>query len=179
MADVLSQSQRHKNMIAIHSVSTKPELKLRHALWKEGFRYRINDRRLPGKPDIVLAQYRTVIFVNGCFWHGHSGCNRFIIPQTNTEFWTSKIHRNQERDQDNWRKLIALGWNVIIAWECELKGPRFADTFKAIKDELRQNFLSHQIEEKERKDSRKHYLEEQKRKQARSNLVLEELNHTE
>jgi DNA mismatch endonuclease (patch repair protein) len=121
MPDVLSPEQRHRNMAAIHSASTKPELKLRHALWQMGFRYRVNDRRLPGSPDIALPKYRTVIFVHGCFWHGHKDCRLFSVPKTNPEFWTAKITRNQERDQKVWRQLEAKGWSVIIVWECRLK----------------------------------------------------------
>ena len=86
MPDVLSPEQLHRNMAAIHSASTKPELKLRHALWQMGFRYRVNDRRLPGSPDIALPKYRTVIFVHGCFWHGHKDCRLFSVPKTNPEF---------------------------------------------------------------------------------------------
>lgn len=100
MSDVLTKEQRHHNMAAIRSTSTKPELKLRHALWYLGFRYRVNVKTLPGKPDIVFPKFRTVIFVHGCFWHGHKGCRAGHIPETNIDFWTAKIARNQERDQE-------------------------------------------------------------------------------
>ena len=121
MSDNKTSAQRHRNMAAIHSASTKPELKLRHALWNMGFRYRVNIKQLPGSPDIVLPKYRTVIFVHGCFWHGHQGCKFHTVPKTNTGFWTAKITRNQERDQEVWRQLEAKGWSVIIVWECQQK----------------------------------------------------------
>ena len=139
MPDVLSPEQRHRNMAAIHSASTKPELKLRHALWQMGFRYRVNDRRLPGSPDIALPKYRTVIFVHGCFWHGHKDCRLFSVPKTNPEFWTAKITRNQERDQKVWRQLEAKGWSVIIVWECRLKKNVFQDTVSLVEEEILRN----------------------------------------
>lgn len=106
MADRHTPEQRHKNMSAVHSASTKPEILLRHELWLKGYRYRVNVKHLPGSPDIVLPKYRTVIFVNGCFWHGHQGCTKYTVPKTNTNFWKAKVTRNQERDQEvcvNWR----------------------------------------------------------------------------
>lgn len=121
MADVHTPAQRHRNMAAIHSASTKPKLMLRQALWNQGFRYRVNDKKLLGKPDIVLPKYRTAIFIHGCFWHGHKGCKFYTVPKTNTDFWTSKIAWNRERDQEVWRQLEAKGWAVIIAWELQLK----------------------------------------------------------
>ena len=121
MSDVLTPEQRHRNMAAIHSVSTKPELKLRNALWHLGFRYKVNDKRLPGKPDIVLPKYRTAIFVHGCFWHGHQGCKWFVRPKTNTAFWEAKFQYNIERDQRNYAKLDEMGWRVLVIWECEIR----------------------------------------------------------
>ena len=126
--DKLSAEQRHKNMAAIHSKDTKPEMIVRKGLWSRGFRYRLNSPRLPGHPDLVLKKYRTCIFVNGCFWHGHyveldkmesSKCCR--IPNTNREFWVAKIRRNQERDVEEQKKLAEMGWHSITIWECELK----------------------------------------------------------
>ena len=139
MADTLSSDQRHRNMAAIHSSNTKPEVKLRHALWKWGFRYKVNDRSLPGSPDIVLPKYRSVIFVHGCFWHGHkvqvesrasamgdrneelhdSACCR--IPTTNREFWVRKIRRNMRRDVVIQQRLAQMGWHCMTVWECELR----------------------------------------------------------
>ena len=108
-------------MSHIRATNTRPELAFRHALWVCGFRYRVNLKTMPGKPDIVFPKFRTVVFVHGCFWHGHRGCDKFVLPKSNTEYWISKIHNNQKRDQDTWRQLEAMGWFVIIVWECELK----------------------------------------------------------
>lgn len=126
-------------MASIHSASTKPELCLRKALWQRGFRYRLNDRRLPGSPDLVLPRYRTVIFVHGCFWHGHDGCSKYTIPKTNTDFWVAKVKRNKERDQEVWRQLEAKGWCVIIVWECELRKNLFEATIAHVINDLRTN----------------------------------------
>ena len=133
--DKLTPQQRHKNMAAIRGKDTKPEIIVRRELWARGFRYRLNHKRLPGHPDLVLRKYRTCIFVNGCFWHGHdvtlpqvesstlnvenSVCCK--IPKTNREFWVAKILRNMERDKEDQRKLAAMGWHCITIWECELK----------------------------------------------------------
>ena len=116
--DKLSSEQRHKIMASIHAKDTKPELIVRKGLWKRGFRYRLNHKRLPGRPDIVLRKYRTCIFVNGCFWHGHE-CSK--LPSTNREFWEAKIRRNKERDIEKQKELAKMGWHTIIIWECELK----------------------------------------------------------
>lgn len=123
-------------MSRIHSASTKPEIMLRHALWHRGFRYRKNVRHLPGSPDIVLPKYRTVIFVHGCFWHGHKGCKNYTTPKTNTDFWTAKIARNQARDQEVWRQLEAVGWSVIVVWECELSKKNRDATITRIEADL-------------------------------------------
>lgn len=117
--DYLTPTQRHNIMSAIRGKNTKPEMIVRRGLWRRGFRYRLNDRRLPGHPDLVLRKYRTCVFVNGCFWHGHEGCCK--IPNTNREFWVAKIRRNQERDKEELRKLAEMGWHSITVWECELK----------------------------------------------------------
>ena len=119
--DVHSKKTRSYNMSQIKSKNTKPEEKVRKYLFSKGFRYRKNDKRLLGTPDIVLPKYKTVIFVNGCFWHGHSGCKYFVMPKTNTEFWSKKINKNIERDSRQIRELKDRGWNVIVIWECELK----------------------------------------------------------
>ena len=124
-------------MSRIRAKDTKPEVILRHALWHLGFRYRVNDKKLPGKPDILLPKYHTVIFIHGCFWHGHKGCRYYTVPKTNTEFWTAKVVRNQERDQDVWRRLEALKKAVFdrtverVAAEIVQNGERYrADTAK-------------------------------------------------
>ena len=128
--DKLSTEQRHKNMAAIHSKDTKPEMIVRKGLWSRGFRYRLNSPRLPGHPDLVLRKYRTCIFVNGCFWHGHEGCCR--IPNTNREFWVAKIKRNQERDIETQNRLAEMGWHCITIWECELKPSKKEHTLKSL-----------------------------------------------
>ena len=128
--DKLSAEQRHKNMAAIHSKDTKPEMIVRKGLWSRGFRYRLNSPRLPGHPDLVLKKYRTCIFVNGCFWHGHEGCCK--IPNTNREFWVAKIKRNQERDIETQKRLAEMGWHCITIWECELKPSKREQTLKSL-----------------------------------------------
>ena len=129
--DKLSSEQRHKNMAAIGSKDTKPELIVRRGLWKRGFRYRLNFKRLPGHPDLVLRKYRTCIFVNGCFWHMHD-CGRFHWPASNREYWEPKILRNVERDSVNKEKLELMGWQVLTVWECELKKRAFETTMNLL-----------------------------------------------
>lgn len=119
--DVHSKDVRSYNMSCIKCKNTKPEEIVRKYLFSCGFRYRKNDKRYPGTPDIVLPKYKTAIFINGCFWHGHSGCRYFVVPKTNTEFWVNKINRNIERDKEKIAQLRKMGWNVIVLWECDLK----------------------------------------------------------
>ena len=121
MADVYAPEQRSYNMSRIRSKNTKPEELVRKFLFSQGFRYRKNDARLLGKPDIVLPKYKTVIFVNGCFWHGHEGCRYFVWPKNNAEFWKEKITGNIQRDKHNHQLLANQGWRVIEIWECQLK----------------------------------------------------------
>ena len=143
--DKLSKQQRSANMAAIRSKDTKPEMIVRRGLWKRGFRYRLNHKRLPGHPDLVLRKYRTCIFVNGCFWHGHgvilnikdetlnienSECCK--IPKTNREFWVAKIRRNKERDKEEQKRLAAMGWHCITVWECELTPKKREETLESI-----------------------------------------------
>lgn len=120
--DILTPAQRHKNMSHIRSAETKPEKQIRSALFRMGFRFRKNDKRLSGKPDIVLPHYHAVIFVNGCFWHGHEGCPKYVVPKSNTEFWLNKINTNRERDKKQISELIEQGWRVGIVWECSILG---------------------------------------------------------
>lgn len=129
--------QRSFNMKRIKSSNTQPEILLRKMLFKEGFRYRINEKRLPGKPDIVLKKYNTVIFVNGCFWHGHQDCKYFVVPKTRTQFWMNKINGNKERDQQKTALLNMEGWNVIAVWECELRKGRIEETLYFLKEKIR------------------------------------------
>ena len=146
---VREQARRSANMAAIHSKDTKPEMVVRRGLWSRGFRYRLNHKRLPGHPDLVLRKYRTCIFVNGCFWHGHnvalpqmsdgrsqmedienSACCK--IPKTNREFWVAKIRRNKERDKEEQKKLAQMGWHCITVWECELTAKKREETLESI-----------------------------------------------
>ena len=119
--DNRSKEARSRNMSNIPSKNTKPEETVRKYLFAQGLRYRKNVSKLPGKPDIVLPKYKTVVFVNGCFWHGHEGCKYFVPPKTNTEFWYAKFQYNQERDARNYQKLRDLGWRILIVWECEIR----------------------------------------------------------
>jgi DNA mismatch endonuclease (patch repair protein) len=141
--DKMNPIQRSFCMRSVHSKSTKPELLVRKDLWRRGFRYRLNFSKLPGHPDLVLKKYRTCIFVNGCFWHGHGvslddknelrndkSCCR--IPQTNRDFWVAKIRRNQERDIEEQKRLAEMGWHCITIWECELKPSKREQTLKSL-----------------------------------------------
>ena len=119
--DVHDKETRSYNMSCIKGKGTKPEEIVRKYLFSQGFRYRKNDKRLPGTPDIVLPKYKTVIFVNGCFWHGHAGCKYFVWPKNNEEFWKKKIEANIFRDQKKTKALEEQGWKVIVVWECKLK----------------------------------------------------------
>ena len=121
MVDVLTKEQRRKCMSNIRSKNTKPEILVRKYLFSQGIRFRVNVKKLPGTPDIVLRKYRTVIFVNGCFWHGHEGCKYYVLPKTNTEFWKEKIERNKARDYKKSMELRQMGWHVITIWECQLR----------------------------------------------------------
>jgi len=121
MADVHDKATRSYNMSRIKYKNTKPEILVRKFLFANGFRYKLNDKKLPGKPDIVLPKYKTVIFVNGCFWHGHENCKYFKLPGTRTEWWKEKIEKNIENDLKKQSHLVDLGYKVIIVWECEIK----------------------------------------------------------
>lgn len=132
MADKLTSQQRHSNMAAIHSSGTKPELLVRKYLFGRGYRYRLNHPRLPGHPDLVLRKFRTVIFVNGCFWHGHEGCKFFRMPKSNVEFWQKKIDRNRERDRNEAQQLAKMGWHCITVWECQLKPAVREETLRSL-----------------------------------------------
>ena len=121
MADNLSSEDRRRNMQSIKSNGTGPEETVRKFLFAKGFRYRKNDKRFPGCPDIVLAKYRAMVFVNGCFWHMHENCSYFKMPKSNILYWQTKLEKNRARDAANYEKLRAAGWNVIVIWECELR----------------------------------------------------------
>ena len=162
MSDTMTPQQRHRCMSHIRSCNTKPELKVRQWLWQHGYRYRLCVKGVPGKPDIVMRKYRTAIFVNGCFWHGHdvvwqgnpprpsgaplpggeledSQCCK--IPKTNREFWVNKILRNQERDQKNYQILQENGWQVIVLWECQLKPACLEQTMCQVEIALHDYYL--------------------------------------
>lgn len=129
--DNRSKEARSKNMSHISSKNTKPEQIVRKYLFRKGFRYRKNVSTLPGKPDIVLPKYKTVIFVNGCFWHAHEGCKWFVPPKTNIEFWKNKFKYNIERDKKNYAELRKMGWKVLIVWECQI---RHSDSSKTLEN---------------------------------------------
>jgi len=121
MTDLMTPEQRSRCMAAIRSKNTKPEMVVRKFLFAKGLRYRVNDRKLPGSPDIVLKKYKTVVFIDGCFWHGHEGCKYYRLPKTNTDFWRRKIATNVTRDYVNTVDLKLAGWRVFHIWECEIK----------------------------------------------------------
>ena len=138
MADKLNIQQRHHCMSRIRSKDTKPELLVRKGLHSRGFRFRLQDRKLPGRPDIVLPKYGVAIMVNGCFWHGHKGCRYATKPKSNIEFWETKIARNKHRDEVTSAHLEALGWTVIVVWECELRGKEKAEArIQTLAEEIR------------------------------------------
>ena len=136
--DVHSKEVRSYNMSRIKGKDTKPEETVRKYLFSQGFRYRKNDKKLPGTPDIVLPKHKAVIFVNGCFWHGHEGCKYFVWPKNNAEFWHKKIRDNILRDQRKVQALDLLGWKVIVVWECKIKSDKentLKNLIKEIKDD--------------------------------------------
>ena len=175
MADRLTPQQRHHIMSSIHATSTKPELKLRRALWRRGYRYRINDKRFAGTPDIVLPKYRTAIFVHGCFWHGHKDCKNYVVPKTNTAFWEEKVARNQKRDEDVWRKLEAKGWCVVIVWECELTNKRLNATIGRVEKEIHANGEAYQQSKEERARNRQQHTLERREQKNRHDLLMSEI----
>jgi len=136
MADNHSKEVRSKNMSHIRSTNSKPEEIVRKYLFSKGFRYRKNVRTLPGCPDIVLPKYKTIIFVNGCFWHKHD-CPRFVWPASNEDYWQPKILRNVERDQKNEEALKNMGWRIITVWECELKKKVAEQTLEKLAEQIR------------------------------------------
>jgi DNA mismatch endonuclease (patch repair protein) len=154
-------------MAAIKGKNTKPEMVVRRYLWAHGFRYRRNDPRLPGKLDIVLRRYRTCIFVNGCFWHGHEGCKYYSVPKSNTEFWVKKISRNREWDAEVHRKIAALGWHCLVLWECQLKPKVCEQTLTSLEYTLNHIFLQDRI-------VKRYDVQEEEERQS---IAAEEDNH--
>ncbi|MGF7078594.1 very short patch repair endonuclease [Mucilaginibacter sp. UYCu711] len=132
MADVHSKETRSYNMSRIKSKNTKPEMLVRRFLHKKGFRYRLHVKDLPGKPDIVLPKYKIVIFIHGCFWHGHEGCKYYVVPKTRTEWWLNKIQGNTNNDVKSEALLTEAGWKIIKIWECELKKPLSEKTLEQL-----------------------------------------------
>jgi DNA mismatch endonuclease (patch repair protein) len=151
-------------MSRIRSRNTTPERAVRDALWHKGYRYRLNDRRLPGSPDLVLPKYRAVIFINGCFWHGHRGCTKYTVPKTNEQFWREKVARNIARDELNAQRLDTLAWTVITVWECELSKKNLDATITRLEADLQaaktkyEHYLSIRRENREfaRQQAKKH-----------------------
>lgn len=123
-------------MSRIRSKDTKPEMLVRKYLFSQGFRYKLHDKKLPGKPDLVLPKYKTVIFIHGCFWHGHEGCRYYTIPKTRTEWWQNKITINRTKDVQCQQALQATGWLVLEIWECELKKKVFDNTMTRLAEQL-------------------------------------------
>ncbi len=164
MPDKLSIQQRHYCMSRIRSKDTRPELDVRRKLWRRGYRYRLHDRKLPGSPDLVLKKYRTVIFVNGCFWHGHKGCTKYVQPKSNKEFWQHKIMNNRERDMITVQKLETHDWNIITVWECEVSRARIEETMGRIENELKSNGAKWRELKERYKFNRKKANEERRRR---------------
>ena len=136
MADVHDQQTRSYNMSRIKGKNTKPEMTVRLFLFANGYRYRLHDKKLPGKPDIVLPKYKTVIFVHGCFWHGHANCKYNVVPKTNTEWWLNKINGNIANDDKAVKALKEDGWKIITIWECDLKPVKVEKTLTALLKKL-------------------------------------------
>lgn len=134
--DVHNKETRSYNMSQIKGKNTKPEMLVRKFLFANGYRYRLHDTKLPGKPDVVLPKYKTVIFVNGCFWHGHEGCKYFVVPKTRSEWWLQKINSNKLNDTKKVILLEELGWKLIIIWECQLKPGKIEQTLQELLQSL-------------------------------------------
>ena len=136
MADVHNKATRSYNMSRIKGKNTKPEMLVRKFLHAKGYRYKLHDKNLPGKPDIVLPKYNTIIFVHGCFWHGHANCKYFVVPKTRTQWWTNKINRNKANDEKAVKALRKDGWNAIVVWECGLKAAKVERTLARILNKI-------------------------------------------
>ncbi len=143
MADTVSINTRSRIMKAVGTKNTKPEMIIRKFLFANGFRYRLHSKKLPGTPDIVLPKYKTAIFVNGCFWHGHTDCNKATIPKSNIDFWIDKIEKNKNNDSVNIAKLNESDWNAITIWQCELSRKNQQATLLLLKKKLIENTLKH------------------------------------
>lgn len=175
MPDRMTPEQRHDCMASIHSEDTRPEQAVRRELWHRGYRFRKCVRTLPGTPDIVLSKYRTCIFVNGCFWHGHKGCSKFVMPKTRTEFWANKIARNQERDLVNIQRLESIGWSAITIWECELGKSSIENTMEKVESMLEENRTKWEAYQAHRRESRKFAIEQARRRREINAIIEAEL----
>ncbi len=163
-------------MSSIRSVSTKPEVKLRHELWRRGFRYKKNDKSLPGTPDVVLPKYKSVVFIHGCFWHGHLGCKKYVVPKSNTEFWIEKVSKNKQRDENVWRQLEAKGWSVIVVWECEIEKRNFSETLDRVENEIIANGELYRNRQQERRMMRELRLAERRAQKEKYAVLKTELS---
>lgn len=176
MPDKMTPQQRHECMSHIRSKNTLPEQTVRHWLWRMGYRYRLNVRKLPGTPDIVLSKYRTVIFVNGCFWHGHRGCSKYTVPKSNVEFWKAKVAHNQERDALNIQRLESIAWNVITIWECQISKANLSSTMNRIEAEITANKVKWDNYTIRRRQDRKFAIEQARKRREISGLIEAELD---
>lgn len=134
--DTLTPASRHKNMSHIRAKNTKPEKQIRSALFKAGFRYRICDKRYPGKPDLIFPHYYAVVFINGCFWHAHKDCRYFVFPKSNQEFWKKKFETNKKRDEQVIQYYKDECWRVCVVWECSIRGGNSRQKIEAVKDRI-------------------------------------------
>ena len=176
MPDRMTPEQRHDCMASIHSEDTRPEQAVRRELWRRGYRFRKCVRTLPGTPDIVLPKFRTCIFVNGCFWHGHKGCSKFVMPKTRTEFWANKIARNQERDLVNIQSLESIGWSALTIRECEHSKSGIENTMEKIESMLAENRTKWKEYQAHRRESRKFAIEQARRRREINAINEAELN---
>ena len=171
----MTPEQRHDCMASIHSENTRPEQAVRRELWHRGYRFRKCVRTLPGTPDIVLPKYRTCIFVNGCFWHGHKGCSKFVMPKTRTEFWVNKIARNQERDLVNIQRLESIGWSAITVWECELGKSVIDKTMEKVEVMLAENRTKWEAYQQHRRENRRFAIDQARRRREVNAIIEAEL----
>lgn len=141
--DIVEPETRSRMMAAIKGRNTKPEMLVRRALHAAGFRYRLHDKRLPGKPDIVLPKWRAVVLIHGCFWHRHPGCRFATTPASNPEFWQRKFDDNVDRDRRNELQLSSLGWRVAVVWECQIKSGRAPTIVSMLADWLQSPWPMH------------------------------------
>lgn len=137
MADVHSKEVRSYNMSRIKGKDTKPEILIRKFLFSKGIRYRLHDKRFSGKPDLVFPKYKTILFIHGCFWHGHINCKYYVVPKTRTEWWLNKINGNIKKDAESVNLLEQEGWKVITVWECGLKSDKKEETLRQLLKQLK------------------------------------------